>query len=160
MHWDATPWAFYGIAWGVPKGDGMALCYVQSIGQLPICMLWNCKGASPGGCQGSALWVLQWDAPMGIPWNCIGNSPCESHGLVLWVMHWESPMGILWNCIGSSHGAWHGIVLCAIHWAFAQMHVMELQWCFSWWMPRKCSMGTSVGCPHGHPMELHWEFSM
>ena len=41
-------------------------------------------------------------------------------------------MGILWNCLGNSQGEWHGIVLCAIHWAVAHMHVMELQWCFSW----------------------------
>ena len=102
-------------------GNGMALFYVQAIGHLPICMLWICNGASHGECQGCALWVLQWDVPMGSPWNCIGNSPCEIHGLVLWVMHLDYPHG----------------------------HSMELPWEFSWGMAWHCSMCKPLGiCPY------------
>ena len=86
-------------------GNGMAVFYVQAIGHLPICMLWNCNGASHGECQGWALWVLQWDVPMGSPWNYIGKSLCEFHGLVLWVMHLDY---LLWAFYGIALGVLMG----------------------------------------------------
>ena len=138
-------------------GHGMASFYVHAIGHLPISMLWTCTGASHRGMPRKCLMGTSVGChPMGSPWNSIGYSLCAFHGLLLWLMLWgPTSMGFLWNCIGSSHGEGHGIVLCAIQWVFAHMHVMELQWRFSWGMPRMCSMDTSLGCPHGQPMELH-----
>ena len=39
------------------------------------------------------------------------------------------------------------------------VHPMELHWGFSMGVPWMCSMGNALGSSHGHSMELHWDFS-
>ena len=98
--------------------------------------------------------------------------PWASHGIALGALNGNSMDVLYGQCIGISPWAFfgialglligecHGSVLWLAHWPFAHVHSMELQWCFSMGIPRKCAMGNSLGCTHGQPMELHWVLSM
>ena len=119
----STPWAFYGITLGVLMWNGMAFFYVQSIGHLPISMLWTCTGASHRGMPRKCLMGTSVGChPMGSPWNSIGYSLCAFHGLLLWLLHWgPTSMGLS----------------------------MELHWEFSWGMAWLSSMCMPLGiCPY------------
>merc|ERR1711860_226438 len=45
---------------------------------------------------------------------------------------------------------WHGSMV--MHW-----ESMDLHWGSSCGVPWKCSMAMPLGCPHGSPMDLHWQ---
>ena len=46
----------------------------------------------------------------------------------------------------------NGMALWVMHWDSTDLH-----WGSSLGIPWKCSMAMPLGCPHGSPMELHWQ---
>ena len=161
-------------------GNGMASFYVHSIGHMPISMLWTCTGPSHMGHAKEVLdgyftglpphgqpMEYHWVFFMCIPWaSSMGNALGAPHGLSM-ELHWELSWGMAWHpfmCtpLGICPYPCYGLALALPIWG----------------MPRKCLMGTSLGCVffmcipwpssmanalgphlHGLSMELHWELS-
>ena len=175
------PWASHGIALGALNGNSMDVLYGQCIVISPWAVFGIALGFLKGECHGSVLWLahwpcaqvhsmdLQWCFSMGIPRQCaMGNSvgchPWASHGIALGALNGNSMDVLYGQCIrvfpwaffgialGFLIGGCHGSVLWLAHWPFAQVHSMDLQWCFSMGIPRQCAMGNSVGW---HPWASH-----